>query len=119
MIVAGFGFRKAATVDSLADALARTGAHPTHIATLQSKARTGVFRAFARARSLPVIEVPDEQAQMIDTPTKSAPSLAAKGTGSVAEAAAIAACFGGTLIAKRFISNDQMATCAIAKGSET
>jgi cobalt-precorrin 5A hydrolase len=47
MIVAGFGFRQAATLDSLLDALHRAGAphHPALLATAADKAASPAFRA--------------------------------------------------------------------------
>lgn len=119
MIVAGFGFRAAATVDSLADALARTGARDrvAALATPRDKARTVVFTGFAQGLSLPVHPVDGATLARQDTATRSDASLAARGTGSVAEAAALAAAGpGARLVAKRVISGDGMATCALAEG---
>ncbi|MDO5704180.1 MAG: cobalamin biosynthesis protein [Paracoccus sp. (in: a-proteobacteria)] len=110
MIVAGFGFTSTATADSLRAALdaaiAATGLTPTHAATAADKAAAlGVL-------NLPVIAVTNLPA---DTPTQSPASLAARVTGSVAEAAALAAAGpGARLAAPRVISSDRRATCAIA-----
>ncbi len=112
MIVAGFGYRSGATAASLRAALemAQAGAPPvTHVATLTEKL------ALLTALGLPAIAV--EAVAGIATPTRSAASLAAHGTGSVAEAAALAAAGpGARLLVSRQISPDRMATCAIAEG---
>lgn len=114
MIVAGFGFRAAATVDSLRDALARAGTAQA-IATLPDKADTAVFRAFATAVKLPVIQVNPDAIHKVHTITTSEYSQNNKGTGSVSEACGLAAAGAGArLIAPRVISADRMATCALA-----
>lgn len=118
MIVAGFGFSTQATAESLTDALAQHGAQPDALATLAEK--VSALQAFATARKLLVIAVSDAEAQAQSTPTHSARSSAEKGIASVAEATALAAAGpGATLIGPRTISNDRMATCAIAQGPET
>ncbi len=117
MIVAGFGFRKEASSDSLSDALARAtrGHAPTVFATLQNKA--GDLREFAKAQGLPLIPIAPELAAAQSTRTQSHASLTHKSTGSVAEATALAAAGpNARLIGPRSISTDRMATCAIAIG---
>ena len=113
MIVAGFGSRSGATAASLRSALllAQAGAPPvTHVATLADKA------PLLKALGLPILAV--ETLDEIATPTRSAASLAARGTGSVAEAAALAAAGpGARLLVSRQISPDRKATCAIAEGA--
>lgn len=112
MIVAGFGFRSGATLESLraALALAQAGAPPvTHVASVADKL------PLLRGLGLPVIAATG--IEQVATPTRSPASLAARGTGSVAEAAALlAAGPGARLLAPRCISPDRMATCALAKG---
>lgn len=124
VIVAGFGFRVAATEASLADALSGALAHAGQggpvaaLATARDKAASAVFSGFARRAGLPAhaIDAPDLARQR--TRTLSAPSLAARGTGSVAEAAALAAAGpGARLLAPRHVSGDGMATCALAEGT--
>lgn len=122
MIVAGFGFRKAATVASLEDALrlARQW-HDGHLsvaclATAGDKAESAVLRALALGLSLPIRAI--DRADLIaqHTPTRSRASQAARGTGSVAEAAALAAAGEGScILVPRVISADGMATCALAE----
>lgn len=125
MIVAGFGFRAAATVSSLEDALDRTGrALEVHaLATASDKAETPAFAAMAALAGLPVLAIDGDRLRAQDTETQSPDSLAARGTGSVAEAAALAAAGpGARLIAPRVVSADKMATCALAqtaKGDDT
>lgn len=114
MIVAGFGYRSGATLDSLraALALAQAGSCPvTHVASVPDKL------PLLAGLGLPMIAA--EALETIETPTRSAASLAARGTGSVAEAAALAAAGpGARLLVTRCISPDRMATCAIAEGPE-
>lgn len=119
VIVAGFGFRAAATVDSLADALARTGAagRVAALSTLEDKAQSEAFRALATTLALPIHAVDAETLARQETLTRSDASLAASGSGSVAEASALAAAGrGAKLMARRVISGDGLATCALAEG---
>ena len=117
MIVAGFGMRADVTEASLQDALEQTGYAPDAIATVADKAGFDAFQAFALTQNLPIQKVSQhslDQAQT-QTQTQSQASLYHRGTGSVAEAAAlIAAGSGATLVSMRKISNDRLATCAIA-----
>lgn len=118
MIVAGFGFRQGAAMASLqtAFALAQDGHEPvTLLATVADKLEG--LRPLAKALGLPVIGVTNAALRVTETPTRSAASLAAYDTGSVAEASALAAAGpGGRLLAPRHISPDRMATCAIVQG---
>ena len=117
MIVAGFGFRAEAQPESLRDALAQAsqGRGVVRLATAQDKAATDIFAAFARAEALPVAAIPPETLCVQTTTTHSARVLAARGTGSVAEAAALAAAGpGARLLGPRVFSSDRMASCALA-----
>ncbi len=119
VIVAGFGFRSGATLDSLTDALARAGgpARAGALATAADKAASPVFRQLADRLALPIIPLPPEALQAQPTRTRSAASLAVRGTGSLAEAAALAAAGpGARLIGLRVVSGDGRATCALAEG---
>ena len=117
MIVAGFGFRAEATADSLADALAQTGATPDALATLADKAPTPA--SLASRLSLRLHAVPQGVATAIQTRTDSPASRTHRATGSVAEATALAAAGpGARLLIPRTISTDRMATCAIAEGPD-
>ncbi|WP_127110776.1 cobalamin biosynthesis protein [Pararhodobacter zhoushanensis] len=112
MIVAGFGFTSSATLASLQSALHATGQQPQALATLADKAPT--LEALADHLNLPLIPV---SGPLPETETQSPASLAARQTGSVAEACALAAAGPGAyLLAGRVISADRLATCAIAKG---
>ena len=122
MIVAGFGFRKAASEGALRDALAQAaGARRIdRLAAPADKAAAAALRALARALDLPVEPVPADALRAQTTLSDSAASRAARGTGSVAEAAALAACGPGARLAgPRAISRDATATCAIAIGASS
>lgn len=119
MIVAGFGFRKEASVFSLVSAyqLAREGAPPvTHLAAPADK--SDLLAELANLLDLPSIAVSPARLAQVSTLTDSAAAQAARSVGSVAEASALAA-FGddtATLTGPRHVSRDRMATCAIAQG---
>lgn len=118
VIVAGFGFRAGACVESLASALARAGGErPDLVATVVDKAGAAMFKDFAAGLGCPALGV--DAAQLVGqvTLTRSQASVAARGTGSVAEAAALAAAGqGARLIGPRVVSADGCATCALAQG---
>lgn len=119
MIVAGFGFREGATGASLQNAYARaaSGESVRLIATVEDKASSAAFRAFADEVGLPAVAIAPADLEAQETATCSAASQSARGVGSVAEAAALAAAGpGAELIAPRIISEDGMATCALAIG---
>jgi len=119
MIVAGFGFRGNASPDSLRSALTKTSraGEIEAIATPADKVTAPCLTTLAQQMNLPVIPVDPARLAEILTPTQSARVLALRGTGCVAEAAALAGA--GTrprLLTKRQISDDRFATCAIATG---
>ncbi|MDO5757059.1 MAG: cobalamin biosynthesis protein [Rhodobacterales bacterium] len=117
MIVAGFGFRGAASTASLRAAMQACGAQPDVFATVAGKELSPALQTLAAQMQLPIRAVPPELLSAQDTATRSRASRAAYGTGSVAEAAALAAAGpGARLIAARQISPDRMATCAMAEG---
>lgn len=121
MIVAGFGFRSGAGLASLREALAlaQHGVPTvTHLATASDKLPG--LAPLAEALGLPLAGVSPEALAETSTLTRSAASLAARDTGSVAEASALAAAGpGARLLTTRHISPDRMATCAIAQGLST
>ncbi|MDD9976968.1 MAG: cobalamin biosynthesis protein [Boseongicola sp.] len=122
MIVAGFGFRSAATLASLEDAFAQAsvGRDVTVVSSLADKAETDIFQTFARRYSLEAVSVSEASSAQQDTITQSAFSQQARRTGSVAEATALAAAGpNARLLGPRAISEDGMATCAIAEGGQT
>ncbi len=114
--VAGLGFRSGATLAALREALARAeaqGGPVGHLATLPAKAADPALVALAAERGLRVAAV---AVAGIATPTQSPRIQAMHGTGSVAEAAALAAAGPGARITvTRLSSSDAMATCAIAE----
>ncbi len=120
MIAAGFGFRARATAESLEDALRRAvdGARIDLIAAPAGKTSHPGLVALAQDLGMPVaaVEAADLAAQ--HTATRSAAALAAYSTGSVAEAAALAAAGpGAQLLGARAVSADRLATCALAEGT--
>lgn len=117
MIVAGFGFRAAASEVSLRDALRLAGpAAPGALAAPADKAGAACLVDLATSLALPVIPVPAPALRAARTLTRSPRIQAARDTGSVAEAAALAAAGpGAELLGPRVISADRMATCALAR----
>lgn len=119
MIVAGFGFRSAVSVQALAEALSLAGSGQTvsALATAADKATSPAFAAFARQVGLPVIGIDAATLSAQEVQTQSEASTAARGTGSLAEAAGLAAAGpGARLIGRRVVTTDRMATCALAEG---
>lgn len=117
MIVAGFGFRSETTLAALQDALQRAGGAEgvTHLATLAAKAE-GLL-PLGNALGLPVIAVAPEALRGQVTISRSDRVAALHGTGSVAEAAALAAAGpGAKLRGARMASADGTATAVIAEG---
>ncbi len=122
MIVAGIGFSSAATVDSLRAAFdqATDGQTVDALATVVDKQGQTALSEFVDATGLPLHFIrPDELAGQ-RTLTCSTRSRATYGTGSVAEASALAAAGpGARLLSPRQISADRLATCAVAIGGQT
>jgi len=119
MIVAGFGFRAAATADSLRDALARAAGEGkvTAFAAPADKAQSACLSELAGEMAVDVRAIAADDLSRQQTPTEAPRVRAARRTGSVAEAAALAAAGpGAKLLAPRSISTDRLATCAIAMG---
>lgn len=122
MIVAGFGFRNGVTDASLMEAFARTGhsGDVAAVATAEGKATDPGLAALAASLRAPIRAIDHQTLAQQDTQTHSDASRAAYGTGSLAEAAALAAAgAGGRLLGARVTSSDGMATCALAEGAET
>jgi cobalt-precorrin 5A hydrolase len=116
MKVAGFGFRKGASVAALQDALVRAGGAVgvTHLATVADKA--AALAPFARALDLPVVAISAAELAVQPVLTYSPRVQALYGTGSLAEAAALAAAGpGARLLGPRAQSQDRTATAAIAE----
>lgn len=123
MIIAGFGFRAlagaealhAALTAALADARQPEGALAA-LATADDKIAT--LRPLAERLQLRLIALTPAALQAEDTQTRSAASLAARKTGSLAEAAALAGARqmagAARLLGPRVLSPDRMASCALA-----
>lgn len=121
-VVAGFGFTSNATPESFAQALEATGytGKIERLATPSDKAAQPAFVDFAHAQQLVTNAVTRNALEAAQTSTQSPHSQQARHTGSVAEAAALAAAGPkAILIVTRHISTDRQATCAIAKGADT
>lgn len=129
MMVAGFGFRRGATLASLRDALAQalevaqpttTSAHAiTLLAVAQDKAEAPCLRALATDLGLPLCAVAPAHVAATPTLTNNDAVRALRGTGSTAEAAALAIALmhsgpGAKLLHPRSVSTDRQATCAMA-----
>lgn len=122
MIVAGFGFRKVATVASFSDAFdkAARGTTVDGLATVADKADHPAFCTFAAQMGLPIHRVSPDLLLHQNPITNSEISKKTRGTGSVSEAAAQAAAGPqARLLGLRVISEDRLATCALASGDET
>jgi cobalt-precorrin 5A hydrolase len=118
MIVAGFGFRASATVASLQSALSlATDGAIDALAAPDDKCTAPCLTDLSNTTGLPILPVSAEALANVKTTTQSAHSLRTRGTGSVAEAAALAAAGpDAKLLTIRHISDDNLATCAIATG---
>ena len=116
MIVAGFGFRAAATLASLQDAFAQVGGQAQALAAPADKAAAACLTLLAQSLLLPILAVGPEALQAQDTATRADRVLLARGTGSVAEAAALAGAGpGARLLRARVVSGDRLATAALAE----
>jgi cobalt-precorrin 5A hydrolase len=119
MRVAGIGFRGAATVASLLDALERAGGGAELLATASVKADAPVAQNLAVELGLAICGFGREALAKEDVLTQSAKVAERFGTGSVAEAAALAAAGpGARLLGPRVVSGDGLATAAIAIGRD-
>lgn len=121
MRVAGLGFRAGASAESLRAALDAAGgaAGLAALATAEDKAGAESLRAFAGALALPIRAISAEEISAQTTLTRSPRVTALRGTGSLAEAAALAALGpGARLIGPRAVAPDGMAVAAIAELTE-
>lgn len=126
-LVAGIGFRRAATAEAIAelirDALARADAEPDDvrvIATALDRAGDPALRAAAAAFGLEPVGIPPEALAAYDAALshRSERIVALRGVGCLCEAAALACAGpGGTLVLGR-VANGSV-TCALATGAET
>lgn len=119
MKVAGLGFRQDVTLASLREALAAAGGADglAAMATVSDKADAEPLKQLARECGVPIKAIPANVLASVETPTQSKLVTEKFGTGSVAEAAALAAVGPrARLIATRAVSQDRTATAAIAEG---
>lgn len=119
MKVAGLGFRRDVTLASLREALLAAGGSEglAALATVADKADAEALQQLARECDVPIKAVHADKLSGIDTPTRSERVVEKFGTGSVAEAAALAAAGPrARLVATRVVSQDRTATAAIAEG---
>ena len=116
MIVAGFGGRAAATPAAYAEALAGAWGERPLDALAAPADRCAALAPLAAMLGVPLLALRPEALAGRATPTRSAISLARRGAGSVAEAAALAGAGpGARLLRSRHIAPDRTATCAIAQ----
>lgn len=124
MKVAGIGFRSTATAADLQAALTLAGEHVDALASVAGKAEAPAMQEFARAAGLPVIALQEQDIAGEQTLTCSPRIKARFGTGSLAEAAALAGARHGVpgararLLAPRVVTADGLATAAIAERLE-
>lgn len=121
MIVAGLGFSSNATAESLQAAFnLATADHAVEaLATVADKEGHEALTAFAESSALPLHFIAAADLAGQRTLTCSNRSRATYGTGSVAEASALAAAGpGARLLSPRQISDDRLATCAVAIGGQ-
>lgn len=116
MRIAGMGFRAAATLETLENLLLQAGEIGA-LATLEDKADHPAFLALARQQNLPILPIARAALAGLATQTRSCRIEQGFGTGSVAEACALAASGpGARILTPRITSADGMATLAIAQG---
>ena len=120
MRLVGIGFRGAAELSSLQNAVQKTltksGGKIDAVVTESAKSREKVFRELAEVLQVPGLGIARRDLELMITPTQSQRIQDQFGTGSLAEAAALAAA-GPTaqLVVERLISDDGRATAAIAQ----
>lgn len=119
MKVAGFCFRNNVTLAALREALLAAGGVEglAAVATVSGKADIAALKLLAAELNVPIKAVPLQMLAGITTPSQSKLIKEKFGTGSVAEAVALAAagrC--ARLISTRVLSLDRTATAAIAEG---
>jgi cobalt-precorrin 5A hydrolase len=121
MKVAGLGFKCDVTLASLREALVAAGGAEglAAVATVSDKAGAAALKLLARECNVPIKAVPADVLAGIATSTQSELIKQKFGTGSVAEAAALAAAGRrARLISTRAVSQDRTATAAIAEGDD-
>ncbi len=120
MRVVGIGFRGAADLASLQDALRLALSDMPQpridaIVTEAAKSRERVFQELAQLMQVPGLGITRDDLSNMITPTQSQRIQDQFGTGSLAEAAALAAAGPDAwLVVERVVSGDGQATAAIA-----
>lgn len=120
--IVGFGLRQSATIASLQDAFLKVAENlpVSAISTLTDKAMLPAFSEFSRLMGMPIILLDKKNLEGVKTQTRSELIEKKFGVGSVAEAVAIAAKEPfGQLYRKRQISEDELATAAVAHFFDT
>ena len=120
MIVAGFGCRSSATELSLRNALERTGmaGDVAALASVSDKTELAAMQDISKALNLPLYSIDQSALPTASTQTDSPLVRRLRHTGSVAEASALlAAGPGAELLCARVVSDDRLATCAIASAA--
>ena len=127
MIIAGFGYRKNVQFESLQDVYQSLCDHQRlalkdffGVATHVDKAQNPALQSLSKHLNLSIIAVPQSEIDLQNTQSHSALSLQHYNTGSLSEAAALAAAGEYSyLLGHRMISKDGLATCALAKGDKS
>ncbi|QEM81443.1 cobalamin biosynthesis protein [Halomonas binhaiensis] len=121
VLVAGFGFRQGALLSSLSEVLDQLETQFGGVDRLAvADSMCSLVQQLGHQRGTEVLNIPDAVLPAMTTLTRSTHSLKARGSGSVAEAVALAAAGpGGQLLGPRLISADRMATAAVARGVMT
>lgn len=116
MKVAGIGFRSGADMQALLAAYHATQHAADALATSAHKAQAGPVTELARHLNLPLLFIEPDDIARQETLTRSARQQAKFGTGSISEAAALAAAGPqARLLGPRSVSPCKMATAAIAQ----
>lgn len=116
-MIAGFGFRGIATIDSLESALELATGNDvvSAFAAPVDKCAAPCFQALAQRHGVKIIPVDRDDLKNVETLSHSAKVFEKRGTGSVAEAAVLSACGpNAQLLGPRVVSEDRLATCALA-----
>ena len=119
-MIAGLGFRDEAVLASLLDALDRAKAREARRIALPARKAGHPLAAELQRLGYDLLWIEDAALAAISTPTQSAIALAVYGTGSVAEACALAAAGPRAwLSAPRALSADRLAAAALALTGDT
>ena len=130
MIYAGFGFREAAQLECFIELIERLkkvycmDAQLSAIATIAQKAATPVFKELSDQTSLAIVALNPDDIIHQKTQSFSQDVMELYGTGSMAEASALAAAtlakpdYKAQLMGPRVVSKQRMVTCAFARGGQ-